>query len=132
MDRNRMLRSIVLGGAALTTGGMFTVICGSCGSGDEVAADSGYDCGIAFLSSTCGITSTTTTCGQLVSCTEVGAQYFCQVGSCAKPVTSSCTITVVLADGTQHTVAFTPPGPDTNPYEVSCASDGGDASGDGD
>jgi len=106
MAEQRFFRSIVLGGAGLVGGATLAVICGACGTSpsppDELPAPSCSP--TVFFSSECGFQSVTTTCtGGPVSCNDAGAPTTCTFGSKTNQVTSDCTVTAVLGDGTTTT-----------------------------
>jgi len=69
-------------------------------------------CGSASFTFTspCGFESVTTTCPQGASCFDAGTEGYCTVGM----LTASCSVTVVLGDGTQHTFDVTL-GPTSDP-----------------
>ena len=99
----RFFRTIVLGGAALVGGTTLSVICGSCSDSGGETPDAGCQFTARFQS-TCPIESISTNCtGGSVSCDDGGVSS-CKIGSQANPVIDSCTISVVLTDGTQATV----------------------------
>lgn len=68
---------------------------------------------LVTLDSPCGFLSETTTCAGTKTCKANMNDHTCTFG----PMTASCTITVVLGDGTSHTVAVT-----VQPAPASCVS----------
>jgi len=100
----RFFRTLLLGGATLVRAGALDLICG-CGVDPDPPPPTCYPS--SGFSSYCEVLSVTTTCGVPVSCVDAGTNSFGNVTGCtidSRQLTSDCTFTVTLADGTVRTI----------------------------
>jgi len=105
MGEPRLYRVIVLGGASLVGSATLAVICDA-GCSGETAGPPVCNPQVSFASP-CGFKSITSTCsGGPATCapwgTPPGSETECTIGSQKTPITSDCTVSVVLGDGTKQ------------------------------